>query len=71
MDFMPMDTAVALLAGAEAAGLLAGAEADDEAGGAVALLLTEVELVVQPLAASATPAAHAAAAIQFLIMMLP
>jgi hypothetical protein len=51
--------------------LLAWAGADDDGGGAVASLLLEVELLVQALAASATPAAQAAAAIQFLIMMLP
>jgi hypothetical protein len=37
----------------------------------VALSLLDVELVEQALAVSATAAAHAAAAIQFLIMMLP
>jgi hypothetical protein len=63
-----------LLADSEAAadGLLASADADaDDGGGAVASLLLEVELLVQALAASAMPAAQAAVAIQFLIMMLP
>ena len=54
---------------AAAAGLLAWAGADDDGGGLAAVL--DPELLEQALAASAMPAAQAAAAIQFLIMMLP
>jgi hypothetical protein len=74
MDFRSTVSAEApLLSDAEAGadGLLAWAGADDDGGGAVASLLLEVELVVQADVASAMPAAQAAAAIQFLIMLLP
>jgi hypothetical protein len=72
MDFRSTVSAEPLLlAEAASVGLLAWAGADDDAGGAVVLLLLEVELLVHALAASAMPAAQAAAAIQFLIMMLP
>jgi hypothetical protein len=72
MDFRSMVSAAPLpLSDAEAAaaGLLAWAGADDD--GAVPSLVLEVELLVQADVASAMPAAQAAAAIQFLIMLLP
>jgi hypothetical protein len=71
MDFRSMVSAAPLAlsdAEAAAAGLLAWA---DDGGGAVASPLLDVELLEQALAASVMPAAQAAAAIQFLIMMLP
>jgi hypothetical protein len=73
-DFRSTLTAAALLAAGDeaAAGLLAWLWADaDDAGGLAAVLLLELEPLEQALAASAMPAAQAAAAIQFLIMMLP
>jgi hypothetical protein len=68
MDFRSMVSAAALLAGEEAAsvGLLAWAGADDAGG-----LALELEPLEHAVAASTTPAATAAAAIQFFIMMLP
>jgi hypothetical protein len=72
MDFrLTLTAAAPAAAGEEAAGLLAWAGADDDGGGAVAWLPVDPELLEQALAASATPAAQAAAATQFLIMMLP